>query len=281
MLYVHFSGSTFALIGLLSAALSPFVLVVKCPDSIDQVSGSNGAFPLWIGIRGFMIALFIMSIAEYLSAKDTLFRLSYVPLHDAMLKIEKAAKQAWRDRDPSPYLAPVPGLLKETMTFGTAAVQEPRAWRCRWKFELVQEVCKQAEQLRLDILTMRTAMVGADGKTGHVFHILTKVAAFKDCRADLMDTMEDARDLTYDMLAHEVGEFTGLHSMATLKGIETLDGYDTAIEDVNNVEGFGFPEQEIETLEDDLICQISIIFVMLNYANRRVAKIISTCVSMS
>merc|ERR1719355_505203 len=89
MLYVHFSGCSFAQIGLLAAALSPFVLVVRCPAA-DKVSGSAGALPLWIGVRGFLIALFIMSLAEYLSSKDGLCFLSYDALDKAINGIKGA-----------------------------------------------------------------------------------------------------------------------------------------------------------------------------------------------
>merc|ERR1719191_1242866 len=112
MLYISFSGSSFALIGILSAALSPFVLVVRCPPP-DEVSGSAGALGLWIGIRGFMIALMIMSVAEFLSAKDTLSVLAYEPLNKAMLLIAKALKLIWKDRDPTEAISPVSGLLTE------------------------------------------------------------------------------------------------------------------------------------------------------------------------
>merc|ERR1719382_1808329 len=120
MLYVAFSGSSFALIGILSAALSPFVLVVRCPPP-EEVSGSSAALGLWIGIRGFMIALMIMSAAEWLSAKDTLSVLAYEPLEKAMLLIVKSLKLIWKDRDPADEIGLVGGLLAEAKTFGKAA----------------------------------------------------------------------------------------------------------------------------------------------------------------
>merc|ERR1719262_1022307 len=106
MLYVAFSGSSFALIGILAAALSPFVLVVRCPPP-EEVSGDTAALGLWIGIRGFMIALIIMSTAEWLSSKDTLSVLAYEPLEKAMLLTQKSLKLIWKDRDPSEAIAPV------------------------------------------------------------------------------------------------------------------------------------------------------------------------------
>jgi hypothetical protein len=280
MLYIAFSGSSFALIGILSAALSPFVLVVRCPAP-DEVSGSAAALGLWIGIRGFMIALMIMSFAEYFSAKDTLSVLSYDPLDKAMLLVKKALKLIWKDRDPSEAIAPVGGLLGTATTYSKAAEQEPRFWRCQWKSDVVIETAAMMEYLRLDVKTMRRAMEGADGKTKGVFAVLNEVPAFAAMKNDLMDTYEDAHELTMLTLKHEAGAFDGLEKLNALEGIESLEGWDEAIDAVNKVKGFGFKSEEILTLEDDLLCQISIIFIMLDFALQRVSTIISSNVRKS
>merc|ERR1719324_1397012 len=262
------------------AALSPFVLVVRCPPP-DEVSGSAAALGLWIGIRGFMIALMIMSAAEWLSSKDTLSVLAYEPLDKAMLLVVKALKLIWKDRDPSEATAPVGGLLGTAKTYSKAAEQEPRFYRCKWKSDVLFETADMMEYLRLHILTMRHAMCGADGKTDGVFEILNQVPAFAKMKNDLIDTYEDAHELTMLTLQHEAGEFTALEKMNNLEDLDSLDGYAEAIETVNKVPGFGFPKGEIETLEDDLLCQISIMFVMLDFAIKRVATIIQANVRKS
>merc|ERR1719379_275963 len=224
MLYIAFSGSTFALIGRLSSALSPFVLVVRCPPP-DEVSGSTAALPLWISIRGFMIALCIMSLAEYFSSKDTLSILAYEPLNKSMYLMSKAFKSIWRDRDPTEYISPIPGLLTEAKTYSKAAEQEPRFWRCKWKSSVLLETATMVEYLRLHIQTMRHAMLGASGTTHGIFHILDNVQGFAIMQKDLMDTYEDAQELTMLTLKHEAGEFTGLDKMVSLQDLDTLDGF--------------------------------------------------------
>jgi hypothetical protein len=280
MLYVAFSGSSFALIGILSAALSPFVLVVRCPPP-EEVSGSASALGLWIGIRGFMIALMIMSGAEWLSSKDTLSVLAYEPLDKAMLLVVKALKLIWKDRDPSEATAPVGGLLGTAKIYSKAAEQEPRFFRCKWKSDVLFETADMMEFLRLHILTMRHAMCGADGQTGGVFEVLNQVPEFAKMKNDLLDSFEDAHELTMLTLQHEFGEFTALEKMNALEDLDTLDGWEEALVKVNSVPGFGFPKEEIETLEDDLLCQISIVFVMLDFAIKRIATIMATNVRKS
>jgi hypothetical protein len=280
MLYIAFSGSTFSLIGLLSSALSPFVLVVRCPPP-DDVSGSTAALPLWISIRGFMIALVIMSLAEFFSSKDTLSILAYEPLDKAMYSLAKAFKCLWRDRDPSEYISPISGLLTEAKTYSKAAEQEPRFWRCQWKSDVLMETADSMEFLRLNILTMWHAMKGANGKTGSIFTILDQVKSFVIMQKDFLDTYEDAHELTLLTLKHEAGEFHGLEKLVTLESIDTLDGWEEAIKSVNDLEGFGFPKEAPDTMEDDLLCQVSIIFVMLDFAIKHVAMILSTNVRKS
>merc|ERR1719335_2020631 len=96
MLYVYFSGCQFALIGCLGAALSPFVLVVQCPAP-DEVSGSAAALPLWYSIRGFMMALLIMSVAEYLSSLKTMSQLATNALDESIEHLQEAFKKVFED----------------------------------------------------------------------------------------------------------------------------------------------------------------------------------------
>jgi hypothetical protein len=195
-----------------------------------------------------------------------------------MLCVAKALKLIWKDRDPAEALDDVPGYLSTARTYSIAAEQEPRFWRCKWKSDLLTEVAQMMEYLRLDMRTMRAAMCGADGKTHSVFKILNEVQAFQIMKNDLIDTYEDAHELTMLLLKHEAGEFKGLKKMNTLQNLDTLDGFEEAIKSVNGIKDLGFPTGEIESMEDDLLCQISIIFVMLDFAVKRVANIISSCV---
>jgi hypothetical protein len=279
MLYVHFSGCSFAQIGLLAAALSPFVLVVRCPPA-DEVSGRAGALPLWIGVRGFLIALFIMSLAEYLSNTDGLCHISYTALDKALSAIKDSLEVACNEEDPNEALSPVGHENETAKTFGKAAVMEPRGWKAKWKYDLVVDVTKQVDLMRLDVLFMRSAMQGADGKTKGVFSVLKEMGdTFANMKGDLMTSMADAQQVTNELLKHEWGEFEGMKRLKSLEGTDTLDGWEEAIDAVNK--GVEWPKDQILTLEDDLLIQISIIFMMLNGINSRVAAIIAACVRQS
>ena len=74
-------------------------------------------------------------------------------------------------------------------------------------------------------------------------------------------------------LKHEKGIFHGLEKLDTLEGIDELDALSTAIEQANKV--VTFPAQTPDSMEEDELCQISIVFVMLDYTVKHIAAIIS------
>lgn len=275
MLYVHFSGCQFALIGLLGAALSPFVLVVRCPPP-DEVSGSAGALPLWYSIRGFMMALLIMSMAEYMSSFKAMSERVTNALDEVLGHLQAALKDIWNDEDPAASMDPIGGLLGQIKEWNVAAKSEPRFWNCKWKGDLVDEVVSMTEILQLDFATIRHGMSGADGKTGGVTAVLKGVKGFEAMQQDIEDTLQEMKDLLFTLLAHKSGEFTGFETVIEKGDVDTLDGVDDAIKQCSTQ--LKYPSEEIETIEDDLLCQISIILMMLETVTARMGGITKACI---
>jgi hypothetical protein len=280
MMYLNFSGCNYALVGLLAAALSPFTLVAVCPTSMDPNAAAPG---LLIAVRGFVMALFLMSCAEYLSAPDSLSKLAYDYIDKAIEHIVKGLKMTWNDESPTAVLGPVGDYLGKALLYGNAAREEPRLWMCPWKADLCAEVAKWLGFMKLDLLTMHSAMTGADGETGSVFAVLNQVQAFQRMRTDFDDTLKMAQEITYSLLKHESGIYKGMGKLQGLEGIDELEDYADALAAVNEVKEYiKFPSNdEITTIEDDLLCQISIIFVMMDYATKRIGAIIGACVRLS
>jgi hypothetical protein len=275
MLYVHFSGCQFALIGLLGAALSPFVLVVQCP-SPDEVVGSAAALPLWYSIRGFMMALLIMSVAEYMSSFKTMSELASKELDDVLGHMQDALKAIWNDEDPADEMSPIAHSLSLIKDWNVAAKSEPRFWNCKWKGDLMDEIVRVTEILQLDFSTIRHAMSGADGHTGGVTAVIKDIDGFVHMEKDIEDTLQDAKDLTFMLLSHKNGPLTGFEEVMGKGDVDTLDGVDDAIAQCGK--SLPFPTEEIETIEDDLIVQISIIFLMLETVTGRIGGITKSCV---
>merc|ERR1719436_239734 len=284
-LYVHFSGCKYASIGLLMAALSPFVLVVQCPDP-DDVSGTGGAVAMWVGIRGFMMALFIVSMAEYLSTgSKTLAVYAQMSLAEGLQSISNALDVVMDDENPAEALGPASKALGDAAKYSQFATYEPRMWKCKWKHGLLTEVANLGGLMRLDILFVYRAMTGtgaAEATTG-CFDYLEKTETWATMKADIKNSLENAIELALALLKHEMNEFKEFPDDFDTENLDTLDGYEEAVEGINKVEGVAFPSKdtEIATLEDDMLVKLSIIFVMLNYMNLRFAAVSRACVRES
>lgn len=281
MLYIHFSGCASALIGFLGAALASFVLVARCPGAEVGLTWSAEAMRLGINFRRFMVAFLIVSIAEYFLRKNTLTKNACEALNKALLDLDEALKQVFDSRNPTEALSSVSALLAEARAFGKAAVQEPRAWRCKWKHDLLMEVARWADMLHLDITMMHLAMSGANGKSSAVVEVLNRVSAIASIKHDLEKSLDAARLATYQLMKHEWGEFTSSEEMKTIERNPELDGLEDAIMDTNQVDIVEFSSRPIVTLENDILCRTSVMFLMLDHATKRTACILEACVRQS
>merc|ERR1719161_298890 len=247
-LLVAFGGSTFALIGLLMAALSPFSMMKNCPGgTVDDAAAAVG---LWIGIRGCIIAMVIMAVCELASVPGEQAKMARDGWNKAMQSIQQAFTDLWAEKDPSEALASVPGNLGSAATFNKGAILEPRFDRCKWKDAYLTDLIGIATKLRLDVLTIRAGLEGNDGETGDTMTKLNQVPAFKKIQEDLNRTLEDAREIAFLLLEHEKGDFHGLDKLDTLEGIDELEDLAPAIEHANKV--VALPAQPADSMEEDV-----------------------------
>merc|ERR1719236_296417 len=105
---------------------------------------------------------------------------------------------------------------------------------------------------------------------------LNQVTAFKKIQEDLKKTLEDAREIAFLLLEHEKGDFHGLDKLDTLEGIDELEDLAPAIEAANTV--VTFPAKTPASMEEDTLCQMSVVFVMLDYTVKHIAAIIKSTV---
>merc|ERR1719213_917119 len=146
-MFVAFGGSSFASIGLLIAALSPFNMMKMCPSGAVDETGS--AVGLWIGIKGCIIALVLVSICELVSVPGEQAKMARDGWNLAMQSIQQAFTDLWAEKDPSEALASVPGNLGSAATFNKGAILEPRFDRCKWNDAYLTDLIATATKLRL------------------------------------------------------------------------------------------------------------------------------------
>merc|ERR1719326_2557132 len=98
-------------------------------------------------------------------------------------------------------------------------------------------------------------------------------------KQDLSETIEGARALSIALLKHEWGHFEGIENLPTIYGLDKLDGFEEALDKLCKV--VKFPAKAPESMEDDELCQLSIVFVMLDYTIQHVAEITKACVNLA
>ena len=91
-------------------------------------------------------------------------------------------------------------------------------------------------------------------------------------RGDLDKTLADARQITIDLLSHEDGECKALDGFDTTENIDELDDLPELISDLADL--VKLPDHAPATLEDDEICRISAVLVMLSQTCAHIAGII-------
>jgi len=278
-------GSSLAGMGLLMAALSPFALYKFClPDTPEAQAGM--AIGLWGGIRALLIAVVITIIMEFLHVPGLFTRLSRESLDSAFKAMQTAFKNVFPEgsakdakKAVDDALAEASARIGDAETYNTASVMEPRLWMCSWKSAFVAETAGHLKRVRLDMLLIKQALNGLDGKMEEMVDMLGKVPEVAHMRKDLNDTMEDARELAIGLLEHENGKFEGLGKLDTIEGLDELDGFDDAIESTNKM--LEVSKEAPPTMEDDHGVRLSITYVMLEYLIQHVAAITQAGVKLS
>jgi hypothetical protein len=243
------------------------------------------AIGLWGGIRALLIAVVITVIMEFLHVPGLFTKLSREHLDQGFQALqtsfknvfpEGSAKEAKKAVDDA--LSEASGKIGDAELYNTACKMEPRLWMCPWKSAFVDTTAGHLKNVRLDMLLIKKALCGLDGKMEEMVELLGKVPEVVHMRKDLTDTMEDARKLAIGILAHEYGRFQGLDDIATVEGLDELDGFNEAIEGLNK---FVECKEVPETMEDDHGVRFSIVFIMLEYLIQHISAITQDGVKLS
>jgi hypothetical protein len=274
-LYGFFSGGPLALPALLVAALTPFKWVASCPTG-DISAGARG---LWAGMVANVMAILFVSTFQYFLAPGRASVLAVDSLDKAFIGMETSFAAFWAGKDAKEPMGSVAGDLGSGSGFNASAKIEPRFWRTGWKFALYNDVVAQCSQIRLDILMMSYAMGGSDGKmeTVNIMEKFRHASEFKEVQDDMNTTLEDAHRLVVEILSHESGHFDGLSKLKTVAGIDTLEALPDLIKSVSK-EGLAFPSKLEDSLEDDELCMVSSVFLMLDATVKHIAGLLKSSI---
>jgi len=85
--------------------------------------------------------------------------------------------------------------------------------------------------------------------------------------------------LAIGMLSHETGHFTGLSKLKTTSGIDDLGALPGLITHLNS--SLKFPAQAPDSMEDDELCQISTVCMLLDSTIKHIAVLIKGTVKQA
>merc|ERR1719387_2729036 len=267
-LYGVFAKSVFLLPCLVFVALTPFRWVTSCPTG----DISAGARALWGGMVANILAIMFVCSFQYFLSIDRANNLATNSLDDAFSGLRKAFDAFWKCQDASEPMGSVAGSCGAGSGFCASAAIEPRIWRNKWKAGLYLEMVKHVQTIRLDILMLWFAMAGSDGKPDAIFSKFENSSHFKSVKDDLNSTLEDAHMLAIATLKHEGGKFTGLSSLKNTTGIDSLGALPELIEYLGS--SLKFPATAPDSIEDDELCQISTVCMLLDSTIKHIAGLI-------
>merc|ERR1719161_2367053 len=267
-LYGVFAKSVFLLPCLVFVALTPFRWVTSCPTG-DIAAGARG---LWGGMVANILAILFVCGCQFFLAVDRADHLATNKLDDAFSGLRKAFDAFWAHDDATGPMGSVAGDCGAGSGFCASAAIEPRMWRNAWKAGLYLKIVNHVQTIRLDILMLWFAMAGSDGKPDAIFSKFDGSSQFKSVQEDLNSTLEDAHSLAIATLRHEGGHFTGLSNLKNTTGIDSLGALPELISHLSS--SLKFPATAPDSMEDDELCQISTVCMLLDSTIKHIAGLI-------
>merc|ERR1719213_163394 len=274
-LYGYYAKSVFLLPCLVFVALTPFRWITSCPTG-DIAAGARG---LWAGMVANVIAIALVAGCQYLLSVDRANNLAINSMEEAFDGLKKAFGAFWTHKDATEPMAPVAGALGAGSGFCGSAKIEPRMWRTPWKAGLYTTSVAHLQTIRLDILMLWFVMAGSDGKPDAIFSKFDGSSQFKSVQEDLNSTLEDAHALAIAMLKHESGAFTGLSTLKATTGIDDLGALPGLITHLNST--LKFPSSAPDSMEEDEICQVSTVCMLLDSTIKHIGKLMKTTIQQA
>merc|ERR1719171_149676 len=189
-------------------------------------------------------------------------------------------KAFWNQDDIGTAIAPVAGHCGEANAFNNSAKIEPRLWRYDWKFDLHNDLVENVRTLRLDLLMMESAMEGSGGSASGLFDKFADTPEWGRVRKDLDSTLEQARMLSVSLVGLEKGKFSALQKEIDFESDNKMDELEDLPDLLKTLAGvLEFPEKPPETMEEDALCKVSVVLVMLQSTCAHIAHIVHVVIN--
>merc|ERR1712118_326572 len=119
------------------------------------------------------------------------------------------------------------------------------------------------------------SMEGAGGSAGGLFDKFASQDSWSKIRNDLDTTLAQAAKISVALISHESGKCTALAGIDATDNIDELDDLPELLKDLADL--VKLPENPPATMEEDEICKISAVLIMLSQTCSHTAGIIKMC----
>lgn len=276
--YAMFSKSFMATAALFIVALTPFKLVSLCPTSTINVAAAAAA-EMGV-IKANVLAILFVASVQYLLALDRPSMIAVDSMDKAFKDVRAAYDCFWTGGDAAAKMDTVLGDIDAGAGYSASAAIEPRFFRFPWKAAFYGELVDLLKQVRLDVMMMATGMTGSSGAKMTVLQRICTVPEFASVRDDLSQTLMDAHTLAIGLLSCEGSSYDGLKFLKDLESLDCLEALPKLIERLSKT-GLAFPMDLGESLEDDELCQLASVFLMIDRLVKHTAEIIKVTVQYS
>jgi hypothetical protein len=280
-LYPYFSKSHFALLGILGAALGAFSLVGLCSNfDITKPVSANGE-----AIVHMAFAVIINACCEAamsVVSKHRSSKLAIQRMDVGFEGLQESLAKFFADEDMSDALVPITPALAAGIGFNKNAGIEPRFWRIDWKADLYAEIVDLLGKVRLDLLMLQAGTANPSSESRRVLDLVNGLPGWQNVKDDLNRTLADGRRISRELLEHELGKFEGCKHLRTVTDIDVLEDLPALLTSLaKSLKFTHYRTTTLLSMEEDDICKISAVLVMLQSACAHMGQIVKVGVSRS
>lgn len=283
--FIHKYSAEYGFIGMLLAIFGGKALATQCTDHIDETERLKNIEMAYHSFKAVAIALGIILTIDMMLRREQASAMARRMLFgsvDTMISSFSAFLEG-RPGESGSSCRQLQAMITDAKRLCEEANQEPRWHKTPFKHSLFKELCHTMETLNLDLETLQLAFEGADNQPDDLFErvVSHSQSNFDRVKEDILETLGDMKKLTQVVLEHETPcplDAQVLSDLQQRRNMEKLDGLEELLQDIQLVYHENLNSIAPNTMEDDEVCRLCVVFEMLDSMISTVAKAISNTV---
>jgi len=313
--YIYNASASYGYVGCLLAATGVGTLIYPCLDEAPTAEAVDATqFAAYTKICNTTIAVICMTAVDLYLASATAAELAADDLKCAMIVIDayfqaclvkrkpntgdcergaivKRLKVDLKDRSIIEKVGTKKNLRSPSTIFrylsnaeamGGEANLEPRYHRTPWPSDFFTNVTTAANVLRANLKEFEHVLRGPYPYYSDVFECCREMQPFKSMHLDILNTMDEMLTMVDTILKNDTGKtqhgvVKRLNKLEKIDKIEDMQALFEAL-NLSDFPGLQYPETAPPTLEEDLLCRLNVVFMIMESTIEKVAEILKACV---